>query len=1494
MNRFQRAIASAVFGLLLAASFAASANADIAPPSISEDFGAAFITQGDSTSLSFTISNPNSATDLTGVSFSDILPPGLALSTPNGLTGSCGGGSITASAGTGNITLNGATVAANDSCTFSVSVTGVSASNLTNFVQVNDTTAGTGNTASASLNINALQAPSISSAFGGASMLVGESTSLSFTITNVNSGSALNGISFTDSLPAGLEVANPSSLAGSCGGGTITAGAGSGSISLSGAVLAASSQCNFSVNVKATTVGTKDNSVEVDDTTAGAGNTSDASINVNTPLAPSISNAFGAASIAMNGSTSLSFTITNPNGGIDLSAISFTDNLPAGLEVSNPDGLTGSCGGGTITAGAGSASISLSGAALAASAQCTFSVNVKGTAAGAKDNSVQVSDTTAGTGNTADASVTVDALLAPSMTKAFGAASIALNGSTSLSFTITNPNVGTDLSAISFTDSLPAGLEVSNPDGLTGSCGGGTITSVAGSGSVSLSGAALAASAQCTFSVNVTGTTAGVKNNSAQVSDTTAGAGNTADASVTVDALLPPSMTKAFGTASMAVNASTSLSFTITNPNSATTLSAISFTDSLPAGLVVSTPNGLAGSCGGGTITSVAGAGSVSLSGAALAASAQCTFSVNVTGTTAGTKNNSVQVSDTTSGAGNTATASITIGGAAPPTIAKAFGAASIPLNGSTSLTFTVTNPNAGATLSAISFTDTLPAGLVVSTPNGLSGSCGGGTITSVAGAGSVSLSAAALASSSFCTFSVNVTGTTGGVKNNSVQVSDATAGAGNTANASITVGAAAPPVIAKAFGAASIALNGSTSLSFTITNPNAGTALSGVAFTDTLPAGLVVSTPSGLTGSCGGGTITSTAGAGSVSLSGAALAASAACTFAVHVTGTSSGLKTNSVSVTSTNAGAGNTASASLTVAAAVAPTVTSVTPAKWSPAGGDTVVLTGTQFIGVTAVTFGGAPATSYVVNSATTITAVTPPHAAGAASVSVTTSGGAGSVSGAYVVAPTTVQVASSLNPSTVGQSVTFTATVASGFGSPTGNVTFLDAGAAIGTGAIAGGKANFTTTALAHGSHTITARYAGDAAFAPSTSAALTQTVNTPLDSLRLHALEVAVTQAEAQSSGDAFSGAVTSAISDGFAEDGGALVTPGQNGLHVNFTDRPGAAGPTAARLASYYARVMASRTNTTFEMERARYAQPGGPAAIGMDRSLTAPLADGGLNTTAASTPLALADANTSPAQNAPAPVTGWRLWADVRGAGWNTDQTVGGIRGGQVNSYVGLTRKLSPSLLVGAMTGWEGFNYTSSSLNGRMKGDGWTAGGYLGWKLVPGVRLDAAFGRSGLHYDGESGAAAGSFSGGRWLANGGLSGLYRLHPVEIEPSAKVYALWETDDAYVDTLGTAQASNRFSLGRASVGAKAAYPMLSNPGTTLAPYAGVYADYYFSSSNAVSLVPTQIVQGWAARVTGGLAYTVSGGPNLSLGAELGGIGSQHFTTWTLRARFSTAF
>jgi len=204
---------------------------------------------------------------------------------------------------------------------------------------------------------------------------------------------------------------------------------------------------------------------------------------------------------------------------------------------------------------------------------------------------------------------------------------------------------------------------------------------------------------------------------------------------------------------------------------------------------------------------------------------------------------------------------------------------------------------------------------LVVSTPDGLTTTCSG-TITAIAGSSSVSLSAATLAAGASCAFSVNVTGIALGAQNNTTgPVSSNESGPGATSNtASLVV--VAPPTLTKTFADSQIQLFGpnNTALSFTLTNPNT-IPLTGLAFSDTLPSGLIVTT-SYLIGSCGGGTITATGGTNIISLSGATLAAGASCTFSVNVTGIAIGVQSNTTStVTSNEAPPGAPATASTSV---------------------------------------------------------------------------------------------------------------------------------------------------------------------------------------------------------------------------------------------------------------------------------------------------------------------------------------------------------------------------------------------------------------------------------------------------------------------------------------------------------------------------------------------------------------------------------------------------
>jgi hypothetical protein len=168
---------------------------------------------------------------------------------------------------------------------------------------------------------------------------------------------------------------------------------------------------------------------------------------------------------------------------------------------------------------------------------------------------------------------------------------------------------------------------------------------------------------------------------------------------------------------------------------------------------------------------------------------------------------------------------------------------------------------------------------------------------------------------------------------------------------------------------------------------------------------------------------------------------------------------------------------------------TVSATAPGSGTPAGSVTF-LNGSTTLGTVALSGGSA---SYS----------TAKLATGSDTITVTYNGSASFAGSSTSLIQTVDQdattngVTSSLDPSTYGQSVTFTATVsasAPGAGTPTGSVAFYDGSTLIGSSTLSGGKATLKTSALPVGPDLITVAYNGDTNFLASTSTTLTQIVN----------------------------------------------------------------------------------------------------------------------------------------------------------------------------------------------------------------------------------------------------------------------------------------------------------------------------------------------------------------------------------------------------------------
>lgn len=93
---------------------------------------------------------------------------------------------------------------------------------------------------------------------------------------------------------------------------------------------------------------------------------------------------------------------------------------------------------------------------------------------------------------------------------------------------------------------------------------------------------------------------------------------------------------------------------------------------------------------------------------------------------------------------------------------------------------------------------------------------------------------------------------------------------------------------------------------------------------------------------------------------------------------------------------------------------------------------------------------------------------------------------SASGTIIAASSQTLLVSSLNPSGPGTNVTFTATVSSSAGMPTGSMIFLANGTPFGTNLLTAGLAAVSNSSLALGTNVVEALYGGDGNFAQSTN------------------------------------------------------------------------------------------------------------------------------------------------------------------------------------------------------------------------------------------------------------------------------------------------------------------------------------------------------------------------------------------------------------------------
>lgn len=918
--------------------------------------------------LSFTVTNPNTAYALSGVAFSDTFPvaPGqMVVAGPvNASTANCGTPIFNPVAAANGISFANGSIAAGGTCTVSLSVQANTLGTYTNTTStVTDSYGSVGAAAVRTFTVTAQ--PSIVKSFTASTIASGGTAVLAFDITSNFSGTTSN-ISFTDTFPATMTVASPVTTTNTCGA-TFAPAVNAASLTISGGTLTGlGSTCRISVVVSATVTGNNTTGVVTSTGPGGTGTTSNtATLTVASP--PSITKAFLPATTGVNQASRLTFIITNPNASIALTGVGFADTFPVNMFVfSTPNAATTNCGTPTFAPVAGAGSITFSGGTIAAAGTCTVALDVRASATGTFANtSAAVTSTNGGTGAVSNtASLVVNTL--PSVVKSFSVATIGADTASPTSGTpspasatfavltlvITNTRASA-IAGVSVTDTFPSGMYVAAP--LTTSTSGcsnasvPTLTSDTGaalttltfstsaSTGIRLNNASIAAGGTCTVTVRVTARLAGAYNNTTSgVATTTATAGTGAVSNTaTLTIVSPPGLAKSFSPGTVGSGGPSTVILTLTNPNTGTVLNNVSVTDTFPllnslgagGAMKLLTVTTLTNSCGG-TVTSNTGgalaadAAGVRITGVTLAAGTSCALTFQVYDNSTGDYNNQTSSVTANEGTGNIAAAILTVNSS--PSITKAFSPTAAASGAAVTATFQIRNGNSGASITNVRFTDNLPAGMTVASPPAAATSaCGTPVFAPTAGAASLSFSGGTIAAAGTCTVTVNVTATVAGDYVNITSTVVASSGAATVASVASNqaiVNIVAPPTLTKSFVAASIVVGQTVTMRITVSSPLGNTrAITGIAFTDNLPSGMMVASPPAVTNTCGGTLAGSGSGSTGISLSGVTLASGGqSCYIELNVTTLTTGPVINTAGPPSTtNAGTGAAATAGLNVTA-------------------------------------------------------------------------------------------------------------------------------------------------------------------------------------------------------------------------------------------------------------------------------------------------------------------------------------------------------------------------------------------------------------------------------------------------------------------------------------------------------------------------------------------------------------------------------------------------
>jgi len=891
------------------------------------------IVPGRQTTLRFTIDNSLSGIDATNMVFTDNLTATLSGLEAVALPATpCGAGSSIT--GTNFLIFTGGNLSAGASCTFDVQV-------LVPAGAANGTYSNVTSSLSADIDGSTVTLPPatdqlvvdsnillVSKLITGGPVQPGDSLTMEIGLTNFSSTETITSIALDDDLGAALGGLTAGAIVSNDCGFSVS-GLGTGLLSFTGGSLSAAAACTVAVTLQIpgnAPAGVYTNTTSEAQGTVGGimvtGVAASADFRI---VATRFSKSFAGPSVA-GGAPVLNFTLTNLDASNGIGSLAFIDDLDAVLGGLVATGLPQAdvCGSGSSISGV--AALTFIGGQLAPAGSpgdsCTFQVTlaVPGSAAPGSYPNVTSELTSAGLVVSDPASAALIIEPPPTFGKVFQPNAIAVDGASTLTFTIDNSASALPAGNLSFVDALPAGLEVASPANASNTCGA-TMTAASGSGSVSLSGGSVAAGATCTAQVDITGTAEGTFVNTS--GDLMSTSGNSGSATDTIDVVSGEFVVaKSFRTEPVLPAGVVEMEISIVN-GSAFPLTGITLNDDLDAALAGLVAEGLpqADVCGAGS--QLAGTSIVTLTGGILAAGGSCTIVIPVrvpAGATAGSfVNTTSAASGVREGVPVTAdpdSANLVV---EPLGFTKSFDAGAVAAGDTVNIMFEISNPDPANAASGVTFSDDLeafiPGMTAANTP--LADACGPGSL--VNGTSTITLTDGTLPAGGSCSFQVTLNVPADAVSGQFTNTTSAlTSSVGGTqtsaAAASAVLGIEPAPAFTKAFSPDTVGIGEPAMLTFTIDNSASQLDADSLAFEDILPAGMTVAPTPALSNGCGG-TLVAGPDTDLIQLTAGSVVQGAVCRIEVDVIASLAGTLSNVSGELTSSLGNSGSASAELTV---------------------------------------------------------------------------------------------------------------------------------------------------------------------------------------------------------------------------------------------------------------------------------------------------------------------------------------------------------------------------------------------------------------------------------------------------------------------------------------------------------------------------------------------------------------------------------------------------